>query len=64
MQRQSLHGNEAGMISPQPLNIQIRRTWLPYTILAGMVLLTLLATYYAFVTSRVRNQLRFEGLAQ
>jgi CHASE1-domain containing sensor protein len=52
------------MISPQPLNIQIRRTWLPYTILAGMVLLTLLATYYAFVTSRVRNQLRFEGLAQ
>ncbi|MBW4622660.1 MAG: CHASE domain-containing protein [Cyanosarcina radialis HA8281-LM2] len=52
------------MISLPTLLVNIRRRRLPWIVLASTLLLTLLATYYAFVTSKTKNQWRFESLAQ
>ena len=42
----------------------IRRTWLPYIILGGTLLLTLLSSSYAAISSREREHLQFENAVQ
>ena len=40
------------------------RTWIPYLVLALMLLLTGLASYYVRVTAEAKDRLRFENAVQ
>ena len=43
---------------------KIHRTWLPYIVLGGTLLLTVISSGYAAISARARDQLRFENVVQ
>ena len=43
---------------------QRHRIWIPYIVLVGMILVTLLFSHYAAITAQARDQLRFDNAVQ